>query len=651
MASPPSPPALASTALSPPTASSLNAQSPPGKALLPATLSGAELTTGDVLRRLFALSWRYRYGCAGLLALQILLLCTSLAALQLGGIGIDAIRFHLGEQTEPPCWPGGWPLPTDWPPLGQVGAVAGAILVVALLRAGLNYGYTVAAGVLVHQRIVVDLRASVYDKLQRLDFRFYDANASGSIINRITSDVQSVRMFVDGVLVQFAILVLSLAGYVAYMLSLHVGLTVACLATTPLLGWLTVRFSRQVRPMYDANRKLVDRMVLSLAENLQGATVVRGFGREDDEIARFRGHNDAVRDQQRDIFWRVATFSPIAQQLTQINLVVLLIYGGYLVSRNELSLGAGLVVFAGLLQQLASQVAHLSTIANSVQESLTGSRRVFEVLEANVAIHSPPQPRKLERPLGELVFENVSFAYRPGVPVLHGVDLRIEAGRKVAIVGATGAGKSTLLSLIPRFHDPSAGRVLLDGVDLRELDLDSLRRSIGIVFQESFLFSHTIAANIAFGHPEATRARIERAARIAAAHEFIERLPDGYDTVLGEHGLNLSGGQRQRLAIARAVLLDPPILLLDDPAAAIDSRTEREITDSLRSAMERRTTLIIAHRLATLRDADWVVVLEDGRVVAQGRHEELLAAPGHYREAALAQMFAGQSTAERADDE
>ena len=610
-----------------------------------AVLSGDHLTTGDVLRRLFALSWRYRWGCAGLLALQTLLLGTSLAALQLGGIGIDAIRYHLGEQSEPPCWPGGWPLPAGWSPLGQVGIVALAILVVALARAGLNYGYTVAAGVLVHQRIVVDLRASVYDKLQRLDFRFYDANASGSIINRITSDVQSVRMFVDGVLVQFAILVLSLAGYVAYMLSLHVGLTVACLATTPLLGWLTVRFSRRVRPMYDANRKLVDRMVLSLAENLQGAAVVRGFGREPDEIERFRQHNDAVRDQQRDIFWRVATFSPQAQQLTQINLIVLLVYGGYLVSTNELSLGAGLVVFAGLLQQLASQVAHLSTIANSVQESLTGSRRVFEVLEANVAIQSPPQSRILERTRGELVFDGVAFAYRPGTPVLHGIDLKIEAGQKVAIVGATGAGKSTLLSLVPRFHDPSAGRVLLDGVDLRELDLDSLRRSIGIVFQESFLFSHTIAANIAFGHPEASRARIERAARIAAADEFIARLPDGYDTLLGEHGLNLSGGQRQRLAIARAVLLDPPILLLDDPAAAIDTRTEREISASLRSAMERRTTLIIAHRLATLRDADWVVVLEEGRVVAQGRHDDLLAAPGHYREAALAQMFASESAA------
>jgi ATP-binding cassette subfamily B protein len=247
----------------------------------------------------------------------------------------------------------------------------------------------------------------------------------------------------------------------------------------------------------------------------------------------------------------------------------------------------------------------------------------------------------------------VTFAYRPGTPVLHGIDLRIAAGRKVAIVGATGAGKSTLLSLVPRFHDPSAGRILLDGVDLRELDLDHLRRSIGIVFQESFLFSHTIAANIAFGHPEATRARIERAARIAAADEFIERLPDGYDTVLGEHGLNLSGGQRQRLAIARAVLLDPPILLLDDPAAAIDTRTEREIAASLQSAMDRRTTLIIAHRLATLRDADWVVVMEDGRVAAEGRHEDLLAAPGHYREAALAQMFASQlpSGGERDDGE
>lgn len=594
----------------------------------------------QLIRRLLSLSWRYRWGCIQLLLLQGVLLFTALGGVQLAGAGIDVVRYHLQETPEPPPMPWGRPLPADLSPLAQVSLVALGILVLALLRGWLNFVYAIAAGRLVHERIVVDLRAAVYEKLQRLSFRFFDAQASGSIINRVTGDVQAVRAFVDGVLIQFVILVLSLACYVTYMLRLHAGLTLACLATTPLLWWLTVRFSRQVRPEYDRNRELVDKMILVLTENLQGAAVVRGFGREREEIAKFARANRDVQEQQQNVFWRVTIFAPIVQQLTHCNLIILVIYGGYLVSTDQLPLGAGLVVFAGLLQQFSSQVGQLSTIANSIQQSLSGARRVFEILDTPIEIQSEAQATRLERAKGDIEFEQVKFAYREGATVLHDVSFRIAAGQKVALLGATGAGKSTLLSLVARFYDPIGGRIRIDGHDIRTLELHDLRRSLGIVFQESFLFSNTIAANIAFGHPEATREQIERAARIAAADEFIERLPQGYDTVLGEYGYNLSGGQRQRLAIARAVLLDPPILLLDDPAAAIDPQTEREILVSLERATAQRTTLIIAHRLRTLRDADLVVVLENGRVAQMGRHDELFATSGHYREVALSQLDA-----------
>lgn len=596
----------------------------------------------QLIRRLLEMSWRYRWGCIQLLVLQGALLFTALGGVQLGGVGIDVVRFHLGESASPPHMPWGRPLPADWSAQVQVTSVAAGILSLALIRAWLNYVYAVQAGKLVHEQIVVDLRAAVYDKLQRLSFRFFDAQASGSIINRVTGDVQAVRAFVDGVLIQFVILVLSLACYVGYMLSLDVGLTVACLATTPLLWWLTVRFSREVRPQYDRNRELVDRMILVLSENLQGAAVVRGFGREREEIAKFARANREVQDQQRVVFWKVSIFAPIVQQLTHLNLIILVVYGGYLVAQDRLPLGAGLVVFAGLLQQFSSQVGQLSTIANSVQQSLSGARRVFEILDTPVEIQNSERPQRLERAAGRIEFERVEFAYAPGRPVLRDVTFQVAPGQKVALLGAAGAGKSTLLSLVARFYDPTQGCVRIDGHDVRTLDLADLRRTLGFVFQESFLFSNTIAANIAFGHPEATREQIERAAKIAAADEFIERLPERYDTVLGEYGYNLSGGQRQRLAIARAVLLDPPILLLDDPAAALDSQTEREILTSLQQATAQRTTLIIAHRLRTLRDADLVVVLEEGRVTQMGRHDDLFASSGHYREVALSQLEPGR---------
>lgn len=590
---------------------------------------------------MLALGLQYKWGCIRLLVLQGLLLITALTVLRLTGLGIDVVHhFADPEKTPPPEIPFGLSLPAEWSPLEQVALIAGLILLVELVRGGLNYTNTLSAGYLIHTRIVVDLRARVYDKLQRLSFSFFDTNATGSIINRVTSDVQGVRAFVDGVLIQLVILVLSFLCYLTAMLSVHPRLTLACLATTPLMWLVTATFSRMTRPLYDRNRELVDKVILRLAESIQGVQVIKGFGREQEEIDRFAHDNGEVRNQQRGIFWRVSLFTPIIGWMTQINLVILLAYGGYLVTKGELALGSGIFFFAGLLQQFSSQVANLTNIANSVQQSLSGARRVFEILDAPEAIQSPANPVRLLRASGQIDFEDVGFEYTAGNPVLRDVSFRVKPGQRIAILGATGAGKSTLLSLLCRFYDPTQGRILMDGVDLKQIDLIDLRRNIGMVFQESFMFSNTVAANIAYGQPEATMQQVQRAARIAAAHEFIAELPHGYDSVLGEGGLDLSGGQRQRLAIARAVLLDPAILLLDDPAAAIDPHTEHEILDAMQRAMLGRTTFVVAHRLSTLRQCDLVIVLDNGRIAQVGTHEKLMEEDGHYREAALSQCAA-----------
>jgi ATP-binding cassette subfamily B protein len=284
-------------------------------------------------------------------------------------------------------------------------------------------------------------------------------------------------------------------------------------------------------------------------------------------------------------------------------------------------------------------VANITTIANSVQQSFTAARRVFEVLDTPLEVQNRPSPIVPARLTGRLTFEGVSFGYLPGAGVLADVSFEAKPGQVIGIFGATGAGKSTLLSLIPRFYDPQRGRILVDGRDLRDLDLDAYRRQIGIVYQESFLFSNTVAANIAFGNPQATQAQIEQAARIASAHEFILELSHGYETVLGESGVDLSGGQRQRLALARALLLQPPILILDDPTASVDPRTEHEIVSALRQAMAGRTAFVVANRLSLLRRADVILVLEKGRLARVGIHDELIHLPGIYRETALLQLM------------
>jgi ABC-type multidrug transport system fused ATPase/permease subunit len=594
----------------------------------------SELSHAQLLRRLLALSWRYRAQCIAVFACQVVLLGLGVIGLGLSGLAIDVLRQALEAGSAPPRWPLGF-APPAWSTLRLLFGLGGLVLAAAAARALLNYVYSVLAYDLLQMKLVPELRTSVFDKLQRLSFRFFDQNASGSIFNRVTGDVQSVRSFVDGVLLQGAIMLLSLAVYVVYMLRTHALLTLACLALTPLLWLATNLFARRVAPAYRKNRELSDRMVLAMSEGISGIQVTKVFGREAEERAAFEAHNACVRDQQRGVFVTVSRFTPTIDFISQLNIGVLLLYGGSLVAKRALSLG-DLIVFAGLLQQFSAQVSSMAGIVNTLQQSLIGARRVFEVLDAPLEVAEPLAPEKPERLQGRVRFEHVAFGYTASSPVLDDLSFELEPGVCVAVMGATGSGKSTLLSLIPRFYDPTQGRILLDGVDLKRLPLDYLRRNIGLVFQESLLFRSSVAQNIAFGSPEASREQIEEAARIAGAHSFILDLPQGYETVLEEGAANLSGGQRQRLAIARALLLKPKILLLDDPTTAVDPQTEHEVLEAMDAAIEGRTTLIVANRLSTLRRADWIIVLEDGRVVERGTHAQLMANRGvYYRAASL----------------
>ena len=586
-------------------------------------LQASAATSWQLVRRMLALAWRFRAGCLQILAQQLALVTMTLAGLSFTGLGIDVIRHALDPAAAAPRWLWGLEPPAEWPPMGKVALISGLIALVAIAQAGLRFHDAVTASRLA-QRIVVRLRSDVYDKLGRLSFRFFQANTSSAIINRVAGDVQAMRMFVDGVFIEVLTVVLSLGVYLAYMLRMHVGLTLASLATTPLLWLLAVVFSRLVKPAYRRNRDLSDQMIGRLSETVQGVAVVKGLSREPDEIESFATANAAVRDHKRTIFWRISLFQPTMYFFTKWNMAVLLAYGGYLVIQGELLLGEGLFVFANLLQQFANQIEQITNIANTIQASIVGAGRVFEVLDAPIEVLSPPAPERSGRVRGAIRFEGVSFGYHPDAPVLGDVDFAVEPGQRLAIVGPTGAGKTSLLGLVPRFFDVTAGRVLVDGVDVRRWNLDDLRRGIGMTFQESFLFSHTVAANIAFGRTDVTRAEIERAARLAAADEFIRELPQGYDTIVGEYGANLSGGQRQRLALARSVLTDPAILLLDDATASVDSQTEHEILAALGELMRDRTTWIVSHRRNVILQSDAALVLSRGRMLYFGSPAEAL---------------------------
>ncbi|HVU27796.1 MAG TPA: ABC transporter ATP-binding protein [Verrucomicrobiae bacterium] len=596
-------------------------------------------STRKLVRRLLILAWKFRKDCLLSVGLSLVLLLLGLAGLQMLGVVIDVIRHALDPSQHAPVYPFGWHPPDNWSPLHIVTALALAIVAQAILRAALTYNYNMVTARLTQGEIVPELRAQLYAKLQRLSFSFFDLHGSNSIFNRVTGDVQNTRLFVDGVLLQGLNMILTLVIYGIFMWRIQPSLTMACLSVSLPLWWLAHFYSARLRPGYLRNRELTDNMILLFSESVRGMQTVKGFAAEPHQIRRFEAASDEVSAQQRKIFWDLSTFTPGTQFLSQLSLVILFAYGGWLYVQGKIPLGAGLVVFAGLLQQFTAQVANISTIANSVQQSLAAARRVFEVMDTPVEVENKPNAIQPARLTGQIIFENMSFGYAPDKPVLKDISFDAKPGQIIGIFGMTGSGKSSLLSLIPRFYDPHAGRIFADGRDLRDLDLDAFRRQIGTVYQESFLFSNTVAANIAFGHPHATMEQIERAAKIASAHEFISALPHGYETVLGEAGVDLSGGQRQRLALARALLLQPPVLILDDPTASVDARTENEIVSALREAMAGRTTFVVSGRLNLLRRADLILVLDEGRLIQSGTHAQLAHCPGPYHETALLQIM------------
>ena len=507
-----------------------------------------------------------------------------------------------------------------------VGLVLAAGLVKALMLVGRRFiaGY-LALGV------EFDLRNAMYSRLLRLSWRFYDRHQTGQLMSRATVDLQAVRFFLGYGLIFFIQHVLTIVAVTAIVFVIDWKLALIGIAVTPAIVAVAFFYSKRSHPILkDVQQRLAD--VTTIAEeNIVGVNVVKSFAREPEEEQKFSQRNEGVFDVAVRATRQRAFYTPLLGFLPLLAQAAVLLAGGRRVVAGELQLGA-FVAFNVYILMLVQPLRMMGYWINEFQRAVASGERIFEVLDEQEEIEERPDAEPLPPGGGDLRFEHVTFAYEPGRPVLHEVDLGIAAGTTVALIGQTGSGKSTLTALVPRFYDSSEGRVLLDGADVRDLRLADLRGGIGVVSQDPFLFSASVRENIAFGRPDATAEDVERAARMAQAHEFIAALPEGYDTVIGERGITLSGGQRQRIAIARAIVVDPRILILDDATASVDATTEAKIRLGLREAMRGRTTLIIAHRLSTISLADEIVVLEHGRVVARGTQAELAATSAVYRE-------------------
>ncbi|HEY3766113.1 MAG TPA: ABC transporter ATP-binding protein [Gaiellales bacterium] len=467
-----------------------------------------------------------------------------------------------------------------------------------------------------------DLRNAMYAHLQRLSFGFYDRHQTGQLMSRATVDLQAVRIFLGYGLVFFSQNIVTVFIVVGALFAIDWQLALIALAASPLMMFTAYRYSRVSHPVLKDVQQRVADVTTHAEENIVGVRVVKAFAQEDREIGRFRVLAGRVFDQAVHAARIQARYVPLLQSLPSLAQGAVLLVGGYAVIHGSLSLGSFFAV-NGYLLLLVVPLRSAGMWVGQYQRAMASGERIFEVLDVDRDIVEPADAPPLPPGPGRIHFEGVEFGYEPDRPVLRGIDLDIEAGSTVALIGPTGCGKTTLTALIPRFYDVGAGRITVDGADVRSVTLASLRGDVGIVSQDTFLFSTTVAENIAYGTPDATPEQIVTAARQAQAHEFVCDLPDGYDTRVGERGLTLSGGQRQRIAIARALLMNPRILILDDATASVDATTEAKIKLALREVMKGRTTLIIAHRLSTISLAERVVVLDGGRIVAQGTHAEL----------------------------
>jgi ATP-binding cassette subfamily B protein len=506
--------------------------------------------------------------------------------------------------------------------------IVGAFLVAGLLNWGMSYAQTYLTG-WVGERILADLRNRLFDHLQRLSLGFFERNRAGVIISRLTNDVEAIDQLVtDGVtsLVQNT---LTLVGTAILLFILDWRLALATLVVIPFMSAATIVFRTRSARAYAAVRERLGLVTATLAEDIAGMRIVQAFTREHTNINNFRQVSERYRDSNMETVVLNGFYFPFVDLVSSVALAVVLGYGGHLYFQGDVTLGT-LFAFMLYVQNFFDPVQQLSQLYGTFLSATAALDKIVGVLDEEPEVVDKAGAETLPRVEGHVRFENVRFGYGDGPEVLHGLDLDVPAGTTVALVGHTGAGKSTIAKLLARFYDPRDGRITIDGHDLRDVTQVSLRRQLGIVPQEGFLFAGTVTENIAFGRPDASPEEVVRAAETIGAHEFILRLEDGYETQLQERGSRLSLGQRQLVALARALLADPRILILDEATSSVDIGTERKIEQALRTLLSGRTAFVIAHRLSTIRDADLIVVLEHGQIVEQGTHDELMRKRGLY---------------------
>jgi ABC-type multidrug transport system fused ATPase/permease subunit len=552
-------------------------------------------------RRLLGFLRPYRRSLIFSLALAWLAMGMTVVIPLLVGTGVDAIKDEQRNRILP---------------------LVLALLGAGLLRLGLTVGRRLIAGK-VSLAVEYDLRQRFYEHLQRLELAFFDSQQTGQLMSRATVDLQSIRFFLGYGLIWVTQSALTILFAAAVMIVLDPVLAILALAPVPFLIATATRYSRRNRPAEQEVQQRVGELTAGAEESVSGIRIVKAFARERHMLGRFRRAVDRVFEQSMFTTRLQAFYTPLMGFLPNIGLAVVLLVGGRQVVNGNLSLGDFTTFYIYLLL-LSGPVRWLGMSLSMAQRAVASGNRMFEILDRQPEMTSPPNAPPLPPGGGRVSVDGVTLRYDGAEPALTDIDLEIEPGRTVALVGPTASGKTSLVALLARLYDPSEGRVTIDGADIRDVDLGSLRSEIAFVADDSFLFSDTVAANIAYARADASQEAIEAAALRAQAHGFVSELPDGYDTIVGERGLTLSGGQRQRIAIARALLAEPRVLILDDATSSVDARTEAEIKRGLREAMKGRTTFIVAHRLSTISLADEIVVLDRGRIVDRGTHEELL---------------------------
>jgi subfamily B ATP-binding cassette protein MsbA len=530
--------------------------------------------------------------------------------------------------------------------MGLAAVAAIALIVIAAVGALATYidnYYTESVG----QWVAHDLRVRIYDHLQRLSLAYYDKQQTGVLLSTITNDVATVQNFASSNTLDILVDLLTIVGILGLMFYLNWDFALVAIAVTPFLLLFVARFKKAVKKATHKVREHQADIVTVVQQGLESVRVVKAFGRQDLEEKRL----DVVSHETVEAALKArrvkSLLSPVISVVVAACTAFVLWRGASLIVAGAMTIGA-LTVFLAYLTKFFKPVQDLAKMTNAIAQAAVALERIQGVLDTDKIIIERPDAEVLARAHGEIVFENVAFGYDPEVPILRNVSFRIAPGQLVGIVGTTGGGKSTVVSLIPRFYDVDKGRVLIDGSDVKDVTKASLRSQIGFVLQDTVLFRGTIRDNIAYGRPGSTEAEIIDAARLANAHDFITAMPHGYDTLVGERGLTLSGGQRQRIGIARAIIRDTPILILDEPTAALDTESERLVIEGLERLMKGRTVITIAHRLSTIRDANKILVLKDGIVAEQGTHDELLALKGVYAELHRIQYEQAPATADAA---